>query len=421
MTKKKDPDSPFTAENREPKAMVSLNGTAITQGGKITKSNYFRFLQHDLDRYDDIKLSPEQAKKIHSHLQKLSTGSAAMTPMYCGGFQCPFQSRCPLVQTKHEEDPEKRGDPIHGKAPLGRQCHKSGDLIWTTTGYIKIEDLDSTKHSLVGYELKRNAIRRGLEEDKIGFAFQKASRHYLGLMHKISVGAKQTNITSNHICLAKWNNNALNKFCVYLMRKGNYWRIGKSRIVGYSSSKYHMPFAHRAYKEKADALWILGVYNTNTEALLAEEEYSILLQTSKACFVESFQQLQKEQIKEDKHNGMYRWATTKQLEKHHRKFIKPDCFYAKKLSELGLSIDFPIWEACNTSRKKGEVKLYTRNTMLIHACNLIPDIMDLPVKPEYMVQTLHQTKSYYEAEWQSFSKEDSFYDGIVYSLEVDGL
>lgn len=97
-----------SADAREEKQLVSLGGTALTNTGKLVKSNYFRFLNHNLDNYDDIQMTPVEAKKIHTHLQKLSTGSSAMVPMYCSGPKCPFAARCPLQQID--------------KAPIGRMC-----------------------------------------------------------------------------------------------------------------------------------------------------------------------------------------------------------------------------------------------------------------------------------------------------------
>ena len=97
-----------TTESRESKQLITLGGTAFTGSGKLTKSNFFRFLGHNLDDYDQITLSKEEAFKIHNHLQKLSTGSTAMVPIYCGGEVCPFKDRCPLFSI--------------GKHPLGKQC-----------------------------------------------------------------------------------------------------------------------------------------------------------------------------------------------------------------------------------------------------------------------------------------------------------
>lgn len=145
-------ESVFTAENRKPKELVTLGGTAVTTDGKITKSGYFRFLKHDLDNYEDVQLSKKQAQKIQTHIQKLSTGSTAMAPMFCGGAHCPFATRCPLVQTKYDDDPEVRGDPIHGKAPIGRQCIIEVQLMkqWIVN-YFEEYDVDPTNWTEVGY------------------------------------------------------------------------------------------------------------------------------------------------------------------------------------------------------------------------------------------------------------------------------
>ena len=131
-------ESSFTSENREKKELVSLGGTARTLSGKLTKSNYFRFLQHDLDNYDDIELDPKEAKKIHTHLQKLSTGATAMVPLYCAGNQCPFAHACPLVEIN--------------KAPLGRQCILEVQLLkeWTLR-YFKEYEVDPSSFTEIGY------------------------------------------------------------------------------------------------------------------------------------------------------------------------------------------------------------------------------------------------------------------------------
>jgi hypothetical protein len=132
-------ESPFTTENREEKNLVSLGGTAITSSGKLTRSNFFRFIGHNLDDYDDMKLSKEEATKIHHHLQKLSTGSAAMIPMYCGGeHQCPFADRCPLVEI--------------GQAPIFKQCLLEVQLMkeWIIR-YFNEYDVDPNSFTEVAY------------------------------------------------------------------------------------------------------------------------------------------------------------------------------------------------------------------------------------------------------------------------------
>ena len=131
-------ESTYTSENRERKDLVTLGGTARTLSGKLTKSNYFRFLQHDLNDYEDIELNPQEARKIHTHLQKLSTGATAMVPLYCAGHQCPFAHACPLVEIN--------------KAPLGRQCILEVQLLkeWTLR-YFEEYEVDPNNFTEIGY------------------------------------------------------------------------------------------------------------------------------------------------------------------------------------------------------------------------------------------------------------------------------
>lgn len=124
--------------DREPKQMITLGGTALTQSGKLTKSNFFRFIGHNLDEYDNVALTKDEAVKIHHHLQKLTTGSAAMVPMYCGGDVCPFKDRCPLYQMK--------------KHPLGKQCLIEVQLMkeWIIR-YFEEYDIDPNNFTEIGY------------------------------------------------------------------------------------------------------------------------------------------------------------------------------------------------------------------------------------------------------------------------------
>jgi len=131
-------ESVFTAENREEKGMISLGGTATTISGKITKSNFFRSLGHNLDEYEDIQLTKKEALSLHNHLSKLSTGSTAMVPLFCGGDLCPFRSRCPLYKM--------------GKHPIGKQCIIETQLLkeWIVR-YFEEYDVDPNNFTEVGY------------------------------------------------------------------------------------------------------------------------------------------------------------------------------------------------------------------------------------------------------------------------------
>lgn len=116
--------------------LVILNQSSSSK--ELTKENYYRFINHRLDDYSDLQFSPEEAKRITSHLQKLSTGSTAMVPMYCAGPQCIFASRCPLQ--------------MMGKAPLNRQCLIETELLkdWIIK-YFDEYDIDPNNFTEVAY------------------------------------------------------------------------------------------------------------------------------------------------------------------------------------------------------------------------------------------------------------------------------
>lgn len=134
-------------QNREKLEMVTFGGIARTESGKLTRSNYFRFLNHNLDDYTDLEFTPEQARSVHAHMLKLSTGASAMTPMYCGGEICPFKERCIFWQME--------------KAPIGKQCLVEIELMrqWTVD-FMEEFDVDPSVATEVAYanELAELAI-----------------------------------------------------------------------------------------------------------------------------------------------------------------------------------------------------------------------------------------------------------------------
>lgn len=131
--------SSTTKAGRERKALVALDGTAETESGRLTKTNYFKFLSHDIDDYSNLSFTKEQAHKLHQHLSKLSTGSTAMVPLLCGGkSKCPFANRCPLVAIK--------------QAPIGKQCILENQLLKEfTVRYFEEYDIDPHNWTEVGY------------------------------------------------------------------------------------------------------------------------------------------------------------------------------------------------------------------------------------------------------------------------------
>ncbi len=350
---------------------------------------------HDLDNYSDLSFTPEQAKKIHNHISKLQTGASAMVPLICGGSQC---------------QPE-------------------GTFVKTVShGDVKIEDLNPDIHKLQVYDLNNYAIRKGRKNKLYGFKV--CNRDYNSELIKILTNLESHQCTKNHISIVKWNKKALNAFVVYLMEKDGFFRIGKTRLMiqGDGSRSRFSP-GYRLGAEKAHRLWILGVYETNTEALLQEERYSLMYQIPKALFLATNK-------KETKWNGLYKWVTQEQLNEHHLSLKKPIEHYEKMLNDFGLDIRYPLCFSnethCLCFKFSGRVKNFNQfgfnSTLLIRACNIIPEYMNIPVFSDsrecrnYKLKSgeISQKNAKIIPEWkQVVNIERSFFKGKVYSLEVD--
>lgn len=177
-------ESRFTAENRESKKLIRLNGTAETQSGKLTKTNYFKWIGYDLDQYEQVELTREQANRINAHLRKLSTGTTATVPLYCGGPVCPFANRCPLQQMD--------------KAPIAKQCLIEVQLLKEfIMRYFEEFDVDPNNFTEVGYinELAELMIL----EARINMVMARPENAELVIEQTVSIGQDGTPIIQKQI------------------------------------------------------------------------------------------------------------------------------------------------------------------------------------------------------------------------------
>lgn len=344
--------------------------------------------------------SDKQKKAVQEATKpsRTKTSMYSSIPMNCRGEKCSFADTCPLMKEKI--------------APVGSPCHLPGTLIMTKDGEIAIEDLFGYKGKLWGWERKYNAVRSGK-----GFDFSLQKKRFSGNVVSIFAGEYSHQVTYDHISAARFNKKALDKFVVYLMRKDGFYRIGKTKLFHLAQANNHghktnFGIASRAWREQADEMWILGVYDTNTEALLMEEFYSIEFKTSKVSFAVALDRIN------SKHDGLYKWVTEEQLEQHHKKLQQPACFYAVKLEEMGRSIDYPIWRKGGFEIETG--KYGVNSSLFLRTCNLIPEIMDVPVLDDDKKYKITPSRQYKVAKWQTLdSIQVSHFEGEVFSLDVE--
>ena len=230
----------------------------------------------------------------------------------------------------------------------------------------------ATSHAMVG-------LREGL-------AVHPTSRHYHGPMHGVRVGEKVTWCTPGHLWSVKLAPAAASCWCVYLMRRGEWWRVGKSKLL--SSAGFGVK--HRIKTEGGEEAWILSVHPSNVDATIAEQlvlaQYGVPLTT---------------------------WSETacsrRTLADIHRLYEHLDLNLLREnalrlLADHGRSPEHPFLRSSQTRPKIGR-----RTAALARACNLLPEVMMVPVPSDGQV-----------ALWTPVNAiERCAFDGSVYSMDVE--
>lgn len=278
---------------------------------------------------------------------------------------------------------------------LGHKCHPAGTLIRTQRGNIKIEELKETD-IITGWRQNSNEIvnPRKYYSHKIGI------REYSGLMCKFFVGNECFDCTNDHHCIVKWDEKAQDAYGVYLMNRGNTWRIGYIKLFK-NNLKNQSGLSPRCLVEQADRAWLLGIYENQLQAYMAEDYFSLKFKTSKMCFMATTYRV-------PKYKSNLSWVTQEQLDKHHTLISNPLSFYVEELFKLGLDYRYPFWEK-NKDNRKGFLKPFVLN-----ACNIFSGYMKMGLDIEPRLYKRRNVK----AQWKTATKEIYIFNGPVYSLDV---
>ncbi len=281
---------------------------------------------------------------------------------------------------------------------LGRQdyhwkhepCQPAGTKVLTPNGYVPIEKLKDGDR-VVSFDTLGGTVK-GYRE---GLEIKTASRDYKGLMYKIKCDGKETRATDNHQFSVRFNSENHNNYCVYLMKRGDWFRVGISRM--YDSRGFGVKDRFRT--EKAESCWILTVCANKSDAQIQEQICAVKYGIPYTCWEadlrsknSNYNQRCKEQVK-----TIYNSIDLNNLKTNAEKLLE----------DFGRNIKFPLIT-------KGEFSRFSRRvTAKINACNLIPEIMQLPIP----FKKYDGNKTF---KWESISKiEFEQFDGKVYSLAVD--
>lgn len=295
--------------------------------------------------------------------------------------------------------PDKRSPPPG--VYLGTvHCSPPDEPILTTDGWVQIKDLDPTTHRLASYIKTCNQLFWGKllpdGQGHSGYPFIKDLRPYKGTLVTIKTENSRTRVTAEHRVLARFAESFLDKWVVYLMRRGEWWRLGV--CVSARRPYRGAGVGGRLGTEKANAGWVLGVFNTKEEALVEEARlqgiYGIPGLTFEASKARSLTSNQLHMIHESIKDAVTPRALT-------------------LLKDFNLNEEWPLYIRGEKDKKNNFQKSF-----VLRACNLLDGYMEVPVVTDSFVAKNGTRDNWMKPEWRLAQVGKELWQGSVYSLTV---
>lgn len=260
------------------------------------------------------------------------------------------------------------------------QCQPVGSKVLTKEGYKNIEDITSSD-SLITFA----------QEDYCYYGKRNREYHpeaakslFVGDLVTVKTPDGTVNkFTPNHRMIVRWLNRDTRLYCVYLMKKGDWFRIGQCKLFN-TNNQIHL--ITRMNIEKAEASWILKVCNTKEEALVWEQIYSSNYGIPQLSWGEWYTNAMQQTVYSNL-NNLYDNAE-------------------RLLSDVRRDINYPMF-----NHEKAQAKSGGTCVSLCEAVNLVPEIMAVPVYQG----TSHADKA---TLWHTFECGRELYAGFVYSMNV---
>lgn len=265
-------------------------------------------------------------------------------------------------------------------------CQPAGTMVRTPDGEVPIEQLKDGDEVV---SFGNNTVK-GF---KNGYKVKVTNREYEGKLYTIGAAGKATRTTDGHRFTVRFTEG--DKWCTYLMRKGNWWRLGITRIM--TSRGFGIKDRLRA--EKGDEAWLLKAYEDKTAAMVGEQ-----LMMIKYGIPTTHWNIQRgtpaSHRTEEQIAAIYDNLDLLKLQENAEQCLR----------EHGRRIEYPLVE-----RGKGKTAMSRHNTSLIRACNIMPEIMEVPVPYEK-----YETKTGRTFSWEVIDKaEMEEFKGTVYSMDVE--
>jgi hypothetical protein len=117
-------------------ALVSFDGTGITEQGNVVKHNWFKGMEIDSGAYSGLMLTPKEAQALKAAHQRTKIGSSIASVMTCQGPSCPIAGICPFMKLQKEIDTSGE---VRSVVPIGKLCPVEQDIMFNTVSRLSVE------------------------------------------------------------------------------------------------------------------------------------------------------------------------------------------------------------------------------------------------------------------------------------------
>ena len=220
-----------------------------------------------------------------------------------------------------------------------------------------------------------------------GYRVKVGRRPYGGKLYGVTTPTKQSWGTDGHIWTVRMTADYPSRWCVYLMRRGTWWRVGMTKM----RTTWGFGVKGRLLHELGDQAWILSLHDSAAEARMQEQLVSIQFGIPQTCWVTN------------------RSSSHRQSD-HIRDFYgqldadAQEAAACNALAHFNRNRKYPFVDSSDTRAKFG-----ARQSIQVRSCNLLPGSMEVP--------TPQRGQS---VEWTPIRAVDvQDYSGEVVSLGVD--
>ena len=291
------------------------------------------------------------------------------------------------------------------------QCQPAGTKILMSDGTEKNIENIIIGDKVVSYDRRDRGYfigyyknhRWGAESmKKYGYNINNTSKiFYTGDLISIKSNNKISKYTPNHKCLVKIIKNCNHKYILYLMEKDGLFRIGITPIWSKDGVNFN---ANRTKQENADKFWILKTFENRFDAFIDKQFYSLKYSTPQMIFYHRQQK------------GNFNQSI---IDKFYERFDKNNLKNSaiNILNEFHRKYEYPFWSkhtGCYFSKE---------HMFELHACNIIPDIMQMILFDENNIRIKKEKGYDKRIILPKYSIVDELkyenFNNFVYSLEIE--